>query len=254
MRFAWLLLGTTLSLLCLLAGAAPLAAQETSGSAEEATISAPELPPMLDNEEVAEPAAKEDGAEKQEEQAEEAPPAKKPGQPYNLKLREIEERVNELKEKIFQSKSRLIQLQEVVLHGAITGAKAVLVHGDEMGSSFRLWRIQYALDGAPIFKRVDTGDGALSEQEDIEIFNGSIAPGNHKVSVFMEYKGHGYGIFSYLKDYRFKLRSSYTFDAEPGKITKVRIVGYEKGGITTELKDRPSIRFDVETERAQKKE
>ena len=252
MRNAWFMLGTTCCLCWMLLGAHPLWAQDTAQQeGEDAKIAAPELPPVLDTE-----AAQEEPSAEVEEESEpaEAAAKKTTRKPYNLKLREIEERVNDLKEKIFQSKSRLIQLQEVVLHGAITGAKAVLVHGDEMGSSFRLWRIQYALDGAPIFKRVDTGDGGLSEQEDIEIFNGSIAPGKHKVSVFMEYKGHGYGIFSYLKDYRFKLRSAYTFDTEPGKITNVRIVGYEKGGITTELKDRPSIRFDVETERAKKRE
>ncbi len=166
---------------------------------------------------------------------------------YNLKLRSIEERVNQLKEKIFQSKARLVQLQEVVLHGTITGAKAVLIHKNEMGSSFKLWRAQYALDGAPVFNRVDTGSGELDAQDEIEIFSGSIAPGNHQLSVYLEYHGHGYGVFSYLKGYKFKIKSSYTFNAEEGKVTTIRIVGYEKGGITTELKDRPTVRYDVET-------
>lgn len=168
---------------------------------------------------------------------------------YNLKLRAIEERVNELKEKIFQSKARLIQLQEVVLHGTITGSKAVLVHRNEMGSSFKLWRVQYALDGAPIFNRVDSGGGELDDQEELEIFNGSIAPGNHQISVFLEYHGHGYGFFNYLKGYKFRIKSSYTFTAEEGKQTTIKIVGYEKGGITTELKDRPAVRYDLETTR-----
>lgn len=172
---------------------------------------------------------------------------------YNLKLRDIEERVNQLKEKIFQSKARLIQLQEVVLHGTISGAKAVLIHSNDMGSSFRLWRVQYALDGAPIFNRVDAGGGELDGDDDLEIFNGSIAPGNHQISVYLEYHGHGYGIFSYLEGYKFKIKSSYTFNAEEGKITSIRVVGYEKGGITTELKDRPSVRYDIETARELRK-
>ena len=171
-------------------------------------------------------------------------------QGFNLKLRDIEERVNALKEKIFQSKARLIQLQEVVLHGAISGAKAVLVHRNEMGSSFRLRRVQYALDKAPIFNRVDSGQGELNAQEEIEVFNGSIAPGNHVISVYLEYQGYGYGFFSYLKGYKFKIKSSFTFNAEEGKLTTVRIVGYEKGGLTTELKDRPAVRYDVESTQA----
>lgn len=167
-------------------------------------------------------------------------------QSFNVKLRNIEERVNELKEKIFQSKARLIQLQEVVLQGSISGAKAVLIHRNEMGSSFKLRRVQYSLDGAPVLNRMDSGDGDLENQQEIEIFNGSIAPGNHQISVLMEYQGYGYGIFSYLRGYKFKIKSSYTFDAPEGKQTTIRIVGFEKGGITTELKDRPSIRYDIE--------
>ncbi|MBI5511210.1 MAG: dihydrolipoamide acetyltransferase [Deltaproteobacteria bacterium] len=168
----------------------------------------------------------------------------------NIKLRDIEERVNELKEKIFQSKARLIQLQEVVLHGAISGAKAVLTHRNEMGSSFILRRAQYALDGAPIVNRTDETGNELNDQEEIEVFNGSIAPGNHQISVYLEYQGYGFGVFSYLKGYRFKIKSSYTFNAEEGKLTSVKIVGYEKGGMTAELKDRPAVRYDIESAHA----
>jgi len=60
----------------------------------------------------------------------------------------------------------------------------------------------------------------------------------------MTYRGNGFGIFSYLRGYVFNLRSSHTFHAEEGKQVRVRVVGYEKGGITTDLKDRPDIRFE----------
>jgi hypothetical protein len=164
---------------------------------------------------------------------------------HAIKLRGLEERVNDLKERIFRSKARLILLRETVLNGVISGAKAVIVHRNEMGSSFALESVAYALDGAPIYNKTDA-HGDLDEKEEIELFNGSIVPGNHNLSVFMVYRGNGYGVFSYLKGYQFKIKSSYAFTAEEGKVTTVKIVGYEKGGITTDLKDRPAIRYDVE--------
>lgn len=173
---------------------------------------------------------------------------------YNLKLRDIEERVNDLKEKIFQSKARLIQLQEVVLHGTISGAKAKIVHRNDMGASFKLIRAQYSLDGTPIFNRRDSGEGELADADKLEIFNGTIAPGNHQISVYLEYQGDGFGIFSYLNDYKFKIKSSYTFTAEEGHVTSVRVVGFEQGGLTTELTDRPTVRYDIETTRAFRKD
>ena len=38
----------------------------------------------------------------------------------------------------------------------------------------------------------------------------------------------------------------FAFNAEEGKIVRLRSVGYEKGGITTDLKDRPDVRFELE--------
>ena len=168
---------------------------------------------------------------------------------FELKVKALEENVNELKEKIFRTKARLLLLQETVLGGDITaGAKAVLIHRNEMGSQFVLESVSYALDGAPIFTRVDA-DGDLDKKQEIEIFNGRIVPGNHAISVKLQYRGHGYGVFSYLEGYKFKVQSGYTFNAEGGKVTLIKIVGYEKGNITTDLKDRPAVKYDVEVTR-----
>ena len=167
----------------------------------------------------------------------------------DLKVRTLEERVSDLKEKIFRTKARLMNLQEMVIGGDITtGAKAVLVHRNEMGSSFYLESVAYALDGAPVYSKTDV-DGDLEKREEFEVFNGRVVPGNHQISVQLVYRGHGFGVFSYLEGYNFKVQSAYTFNAEPGKAMTVKVVGFEKGGMTAELKDRPSIRYDVDVQR-----
>ena len=166
---------------------------------------------------------------------------------FAIRVKTMEEQVNDLKEKIFRTKARLLLLQESVLGGGSIsqGAKAVLVHRNEMGSSFYLESVAYALDGAPVYTKVDV-EGDLDKKEEFEIFNGRIVPGQHQIAVKLQYRGHGFGIFSYLEGYKFKVQSSYTFDAEPGKITTVKVVAHEKGGITTDLKDRPAVRYDLE--------
>lgn len=187
--------------------------------------------------------------------AQAAPTAPAAASPQNaeeqndLKVRTLEERVSDLKEKIFRTKARLMNLQEMVIGGDITtGAKAVLVHRNEMGSSFYLESVAYALDGAPVYSKADQ-DGDLEKREEFEVFNGRIVPGNHQLSVQLVYRGHGFGLFSYLEGYRFKVQSSYTFNAEPGKALTIKVVGFEKGGLTAELKDRPAVRYDVDVQR-----
>ena len=87
--------------------------------------------------------------------------------------------------------------------------------------------------------------GALDAKREFEVFNGSIVPGNHTISVHMVFRGHGYGIFSYLKGYTFKVRSSHTFTAAEGRQNAITVKAFEKGNITTELKDRPAVKFKV---------
>ncbi|MEM6367424.1 MAG: dihydrolipoamide acetyltransferase [Myxococcota bacterium] len=181
-----------------------------------------------------------------------SPEAMTPGRPsiedtdYAVRLRGLEEQVNELKERIFRSKARLLLLRETVLNGVISGARARLVHRNDMGSAFKLEELSYALDGSPLLNKT-AGDTGVQERREIELFNGSIVPGNHNLSVYMLFRGNGYGVFSYLRGYTFKIQSSYAFTAEEGKVTTVRSVAYEKGGFTTDLQDRVAIRYDVET-------
>jgi hypothetical protein len=161
---------------------------------------------------------------------------------YAVRLRDLEQRINELKEQIFRSKARLSLLAETVLQGVVAGSQTVIVHENQMSGSYKLMKAVYALDGAPIFNRADE-EGGLSERTEFDIYNGAIVPGEHTLTVNLEYRGHGYGIFSYLKGYRFKVRSSYSFSAPEGKAVNLRVVAYEKGGPTAPLEERPAIRY-----------
>lgn len=161
---------------------------------------------------------------------------------YSVRLREVEQRINELKEQIFRSKARLELLAETVLAGTVAGAQTKIVHENRMSSSYRLVKAVYALNGATVFNRADE-EGGLADVTEFEVYNGSIVPGEQLLSVSLEYRGNGYGIFSYLRGYRFRVRSSHRFAAPEGKTITVNVVGYEKGGPTSPLEERPAVRY-----------
>lgn len=162
---------------------------------------------------------------------------------HDFKLRELEEKVVTLKEKVFRSKTRLLLLKERLLNDVIAEAKVVIFHENDMGASFKPVSVLYHLDGEKIYYQ-DDSTKLLEETPSFEIFNQNLVPGNHVLSVEMVYRGDS-SVFAYLKDYLFKLRASYTFYATKGKITTVRSTGYQKGDITYDLRERPSITFDV---------
>jgi len=161
---------------------------------------------------------------------------------YTVRLRGLEKNVNELKEQIFRTKARLNLLKETVLGGVIGASRALIRHKNEMGSSFRLIKAAFALDGVQIAAK---SEGNLAELQEFDVYNGAIQPGSHTLSVALTYQGNGFGVFSYLKGYKFNVKSSHTFVAGESKSTNITVVGYEKGNITTQLSDKPAIDFRV---------
>ena len=162
---------------------------------------------------------------------------------YDVHLREMEEKVVALKEKIFSTKTRLVLLKERILSNVVSEAWAIIVHKNSMGNSFSLDEVLYYMDGKKKFF-MRNKDGVLDNQKTIEIFSGSVVPGNHTLTVEMIYKGTG-KMFTYLQGYKFKITSKYTFYASQGRIVKIQAVGFLKGDFTYSLEDRPAVKFVV---------
>jgi len=163
--------------------------------------------------------------------------------PVNIRLRQLEQRVQALKERAWRAKARVEMLKEAVLGGGI-GARAGITHINKMGTSYRLVQLIYALDGTTIFTRKDE-TGAMHELKSFDVLSGPVTPGSHTLSVLAIYRGHGYGVFKYLKKYKFTVKSSHTFTVDEGKGLTIKVIGFERGGTTTPLEDRPALDFQV---------
>jgi hypothetical protein len=162
---------------------------------------------------------------------------------YSERLSDLERRVDELKEQVFIDKARLFRLRELLLHQKIAGARMLILHRNEVGSMYIPVEYVYSLDSRKIWSRVDES-GKLSQEKEVEVFNGTLSPGAHTMSLSTVYIGNGYGIFSYLKGYRFHFTANYTFIAGEGKQLQLKTVLHEKGNImTTDMPDRLAVDF-----------
>ncbi|MCP4872678.1 MAG: dihydrolipoamide acetyltransferase [Proteobacteria bacterium] len=161
-------------------------------------------------------------------------------------LKTVESQVDDLKEKVFQSKARLLLLEEKVIRGVVSGAKAVIRHVNNLGPSYALESITYYFDGNPIYQKTDVGTkGALSKEKKVQIFEANVPPGNHTLSVTGLIKGKGTGLFAYLADYSFEFSSSYSFVAQDGKTTRLDAQLYKKGGALADYVEGPTIEFKL---------
>ncbi|HMJ10013.1 MAG TPA: hypothetical protein VK524_01345 [Polyangiaceae bacterium] len=164
------------------------------------------------------------------------------GSTYVVRLRDLEQRIDELKEQIRRSHTRLSLLSDTILSGGVGGARAEIKFTNDMSSAFKLTRALFVLDGAVQYNKQDD-TGALSEQKEIPIFSGSIPPGDHTLQVLVQLRGHGYGVFSYLRGYKFEVKGSHAFTVTEGKTIELDAIAWEKGGVTTPLEQRPAIRY-----------
>jgi hypothetical protein len=165
------------------------------------------------------------------------------GATYSVRLRDLEARVDELKDQIRRSHTRLALLSDTILSGGAAGSRAEVLFKNEMSSAFRLTRALFVVDGAVQYNRADD-TGALADQKEIPIFSGSIPPGDHTVQVVLNFQGNGYGVFTYLRGYKFEVKSAHSFTSVEGKTLSLTSTALEKGGVTTPLEQRPTIEWN----------
>jgi hypothetical protein len=161
-------------------------------------------------------------------------------------LRSVEEEVNRLKERVFRSKATLQLLKELVTEGSTVGARLNIWHVNQLGGGYSMESVQYFVDGRNIFGKVDPS-GTLDTMRELKVFEQAIPPGEHNLRVQMVLRGKGYKIFSYLRDYQFRVQSNYSFSIEDGKLTLIRVVANTRGGLRN-FAERPDIRFEPRVE------
>lgn len=157
-------------------------------------------------------------------------------------LRDIDREMTGLSNDITASHARLREITSMVLDQSGGGAQLIIDHQNEMGSTFRLVRASYSLDGAAVATRTDD-NGSLADLTNFAVYNGRVAQGEHTLTVSLEYQGNGYGIFSYIRGYTFRARSVQNFTVPEGRALRLTVVGYERGGATAAIEERPAIRY-----------
>ncbi len=164
------------------------------------------------------------------------------GSTYSVRMRDLEQRIDRLQEQVRRGHMRLSLLSETVLGGGVGGARARIEFENHLTSAFQVTRVLFVLDGAVQYNKQDSA-GKLSDVREIPIFHGSVTPGEHTLQVLLKMRGSGYGVFSYLRGYKFDVKSSHTFTLEKGEAVHLKVLAWEKGDVTTPIEQRPAIRY-----------
>lgn len=169
---------------------------------------------------------------------------------YGRELRSVEEEVNNLKERVFRSKATLALLKELVVEGATAGSKVMIWHMNDLGKAYSMESVQYFLDGKNVFTKVDPG-GELAAVKEMKVHEQAVPAGTHNLQVKMTLRGAGYGVFSYLKSYQFRVQSSFSFEIDDARVKVIRVIAGSRGG-TKNFVDRPVVRYEERADNLRK--
>jgi hypothetical protein len=123
----------------------------------------------------------------------------------------------------------------------VANSRVDLAFANELGAAFVPQRVEIRVDGQLLGQHVADKGGSLKAA--LSFPAETVPAGEHQVAVHAVYRGEGHGVFSYLKEYSFNVKSRHEFRAPPLKTIAITAVCFEKGGLTTELSDRPTIRW-----------
>ena len=170
---------------------------------------------------------------------------------FRRELLTAEQDVDKLKERTFRSKATLQLLKELVLEGSSLGSSVVLYHVNQMGSGYTVEEVRYFLDGKNVYAK-NLLESGTADAKELEVYDQAVPAGTHNLQVLINLRGNGFGVFSYLQSYSFKLQSSYTFEVADGEQTTVRVIADEKGGLLKSFTDRPNVEYEASSERVKK--
>ena len=160
--------------------------------------------------------------------------------PTAVRMRRLEQKTQALKERAWQLKARVQMLKEQMIGGGV-GAQALITHSNDMGSSFRLTKLIYTLDGTQVFVRTDDTGETLTRRRASTSSRARSRRAITASTAVATYRGNGYGVFEYLSKYTFTANGNSAFSTGEGKIAKVECRGYEKGGPTVPLEKRAAV-------------
>jgi hypothetical protein len=124
-----------------------------------------------------------------------------------------------------------------------------VIFENAFSANFIVTRVLFVLDGKKLIDRAEAA-GTHGPLATIPVFRVSLGPaaaGEHTLQVLVGLQGDGTGPTSYLREYRFEVRSRHAFTLASTGAVEIRTIGYEKTPLSPKLEEQPAIRYVVTT-------
>ena len=163
---------------------------------------------------------------------------------FQKELLTIEEKVTALKKNVFSAKATLNLLRELVVQGNVSGSQANIWQINQLNGGYVIKSASYVLDGKPVYN-INDASGDFGSKSEVMVYEGDMGVTDHTLTVELELAGSGRGLFSYVDDYVFTVRSATDFSSEEGENCVVRTVVEKRSAFSYSYEQRPNIVFQT---------
>lgn len=119
-----------------------------------------------------------------------------------------------------------------------------------MGGGFAPVELAVSIDGVSVADCPEVGS-PLDARAPVFLGERTLASGTHVVKARVVLRGEGFGIFAYMRKYRFKIAEEKEIVIPDAHSFALRIETRERGGVTTPIEDRPFLTFTGQRDPAQ---
>jgi hypothetical protein len=118
-------------------------------------------------------------------------------------------------------------------------ARQGIVFRNELSEAFVLTRALFVLDGSVLADFRELPGKPLPRE--VLLTAATPRPGEHTLQLLLQLRGHGYGVFAYLRGYRFETKSSHAFTLDGRRPLRLEVVAWERGDVLTPIERRPAV-------------
>lgn len=153
-------------------------------------------------------------------------------------IAELQARMSQLKVQVAESQTRLENLKKDATIVSDKGIRLILKLRNSLGDDFEFQRARFFLDGKKL-----VGVKEIRPGKDIQIYEGFIPAGEHKLKGVVAAKGAN-SVFSYFEDFKMRFAEEVSFSARPDAEITINFEAIKRDDMLLPLEKRPKLRAD----------
>jgi len=143
---------------------------------------------------------------------------------YKEEIKEFDNIINNINKDIKKEEKEINFLKNSLINNDISSSKLVVKLQNKDNSYFKILEAKITMNGNEIYNNKNI------DKKNITIFNNSSDPGTYTFYFDLLVTGSGYGIFTYMKSYKFRVKRTIKVEVHSLGKSELEFIIYKKEG------------------------